>query len=148
MEAQKIGRFTFEEERHSRRFVGQLLSVHLIHEPGQYKQTLRGTAVGLVDPQGFIYVGVAVCSENENFNKRRGRQRALGLAFREVYRFDPTAQINLLAEDAFKQIGTCLRAAIKIEKDGILYERRQLDALRRERLERKIANLSTKRTSE
>ena len=147
MESYQIGKFLFETERPSQRFHEILVSVHLVHEPGQSQQTLRGTAVGLVSPQGLLYVGVAVCSESENFDKRRGRQRAFGLACQEVFRFNPAATIDFFAEDAFRTINACLRKAIELEKAGILSDRENLAALKRERFERKLANLVTKRMS-
>lgn len=84
----------FEEVSFSKRYPPILCNIVTIHEKWAFRNThslmirisRRGTAVGIILPNGAMFVGVALCSESDQFSNAVGRHTALGRAVQAVYR--------------------------------------------------------------
>ncbi len=44
-------------------------------------QLYRATAAAIIEPDGLVFSGVAICSPSDHFVKATGRQKAIGRAF-------------------------------------------------------------------
>lgn len=95
----------------------------VIHEPATMALTkpfLRGTAAALVLPSGQVFIGVALCSDKEQFVRAVGRQKAIGRAYSQVLHNAPH-MVDIKLPDGVAQLKIAMQAAIMQLRHEVAY---------------------------
>lgn len=86
----------FNKHKFSNRFPALDCAIFVMHQPsdpGRYELVggghlsyaeYRATGAAIILPDGAVYVGVSVCSPEDQFVKATGRSKAIGRAFQAI----------------------------------------------------------------
>jgi hypothetical protein len=109
----------FTEHTFSKRFPPVECATFVIHESAE--EPYRATAAAIILPTGMVYVGVSVCSVNDQFIKSVGREKALGRAFQQLRKNDGN-QLMFDGDDgsnAIDDLKELLAEKIALKKKGM-----------------------------
>lgn len=117
----------FTERQFSKRFPPIECAVFVMHEPALSSPMLvispeyRATGAAIILPYGAVYVGVSVCSPEDQFIKATGRSKALGRAFQAMRKSTAPYRVPLDSNYAnpIPLIKSYIEKSIATKKDGM-----------------------------